>query len=284
MRWEEQLHKVFDKIRYTKGSISIKGVFDLKITGIKGDTVTYTVELHFVPKDMKLYTDFPGDYGEQLDAWNEYADEFMESKELTDRLQNQIMQRVNKVYGQRRNGFSISPVDNYYQIESGGSDRGPLLLSKQYKGYLKIETKDTSWTKVSLYEDNKMSLRNKLIRLAHEKPELREHLLPLVKQALGKAKKHSLVGSQEIWWLKLGEMLHFGGIESLIADVSPQSITFSNFGVNGVPARIYAERGFIYADIEGVSAMGIKPIKKAKLGTTSQSSHEDIIKALRKML
>ena len=28
-----------------------------------------------------------------------------------------------------------------------------------------------------------MSLRNKLIRLAHEKPELRGHLLPLLKEA-----------------------------------------------------------------------------------------------------
>ena len=190
MRWEEQLHKVFDKIPYTRGPISIKYLYGLKITGIEGDNdiVTYTVELHFVPKDMKLHTDFSGDYSEQLEAWYDYADDFMESKELTDRLQNQIMQRVNKVYGRRRNGFSISPVDNYYQIESGGPNRGPLLFSKQYKGHLKIETKDTSWTKVSLYEDNKMSektLRSKVIRLAHQKPELRKHLLPLVEKTSG---------------------------------------------------------------------------------------------------
>tara|TARA_B100000963_G_C22422253_1_gene578193 strand:- start:27 stop:812 length:786 start_codon:yes stop_codon:yes gene_type:complete len=174
MRWEEQLHKVFDSIQYTKGSISIKGAFKLRITGIRGDTITYTVELDFVPKDMKLYTDFPGDYSTQLEAWYEYADNFMESKELTDRLQDQIMQRVNKVYGQRRNGFSISPVDDHYEIASGGdTTRQPLLFTKEYKGHLKI--KITNGDTMS-----EKSLRKKIIRLAHSKPELRKHLLPLI--------------------------------------------------------------------------------------------------------
>ena len=130
------------------------------------------------------------------------------------------------------------------------------------------------------------SLRSKVIRLAHEKPELREHLLPLVKEAgrLGNASKSSLDGSQEVWWLKLAEMLHFGGIQNTIYEVSTEGLEFSSFGMNGVTAGIYAERGNIYALIHPVPAMGEKGIKKAKLGTTSQSSHEDIIKALRKIL
>ena len=282
MGYEEQLHQVFKfwKLKKTQGPISIEGGYNLKVTGVRGDTVNYTVELEFVPKGMKLYTDFPGDYGEQLDAWNEYADNFMESRELINGLQDQIMQIVNKIYGQRRNGFSISPVDNHYEIVSDGyTNRQPLLVTKEFKGHLKIAKVASG--------DNKMSeksLRSKIIRLAHENPQLREHLLPLVKQALGKAKKHSLVGSQEIWWLKLAEMLHFEGISALIKDVSPQSITFSNFGVNGVPARIYAERGYIYADIEGVSAMDKAPVKKAKVGSATESSHEDVSKAIRALL
>lgn len=130
------------------------------------------------------------------------------------------------------------------------------------------------------------SLRSKVIRLAHSKPELREHLLPLVKEAgrLGNASKSSLDGAKEVWWLKLAEMLHFGGIENIIYEVSTEGLEFSSFGMNGVTAGIYAERGNIYALIHPVPAMGEKGIKKHKLGTTSQSSHEDIIKALRKML
>lgn len=37
-------------------------------------------------------------------------------------------------------------------------------------------------------------LRNKLIRLAHEKPELRKHLLPLIKQSNFKKKNKKFMG------------------------------------------------------------------------------------------
>lgn len=37
-------------------------------------------------------------------------------------------------------------------------------------------------------------LRNKLIRLAHEKPELRKHLLPLIKQSSFKKKNKKFMG------------------------------------------------------------------------------------------
>ena len=129
------------------------------------------------------------------------------------------------------------------------------------------------------------ALRSKVIRLAHSKPELRDHLLPLVKQAgFGNASKYSLDGATEVWWLTLAEMLHFGGVEVLIKDTNSQSITFSAFGVNGVPARLYAERGVIYADIEGTPAIGHKSVKKAKVGSTSKSSHEDVAKAIKALL
>ena len=129
------------------------------------------------------------------------------------------------------------------------------------------------------------ALRSKVIRLAHEKPELREHLLPLVKQAgLGSINKYSLDYAHQVWWLKLAEMLHFEGISVLIKDVDAQGVTFSSFGVNNVPAQIYAERGTIYADIEGVSAMGMETVKRAKVGSTSKSSHEDVTKAIRNLL
>ena len=129
-------------------------------------------------------------------------------------------------------------------------------------------------------------LRKEIIRLAHKKPELREHLLPLVKQSdwNTKASKYSLDGATEVWWLKLAEMLHFEGISVLIKDVDAKGITFSAFGVNNVPAQIYAERGTIYADIEGVPAVGMEKVKRAKVGSTSKSSHEDVTKAIRNLL
>ena len=56
-----------------------------------------------------------------------------------------------------------------------------------------------------------MSLRNKLIRLAHEKPELRGHLLPLLKEAgsyqdyRSKSKAHPPLSKEQ--WEKKQESL-----------------------------------------------------------------------------
>lgn len=113
-------------------------------------------------------------------------------------------------------------------------------------------------------------LRNKVIRLAHSNPELRKDLLPLLKQA-AKSSKYSLDGAQEVWWLKLGELLKFEGVALKIQSVSAQSIDFT---VGNKQVAIYSERGTIY----GIATYG----SATKLGSSSQSSHEDIAKAFRK--
>ena len=48
-----------------------------------------------------------------------------------------------------------------------------------------------------------INLRSKIIRLAHEKPELREHLLPLVQKSAAFAKSGSLGEVMEAWYIKL---------------------------------------------------------------------------------
>lgn len=48
-----------------------------------------------------------------------------------------------------------------------------------------------------------MSLRKKVIRLAHEKPELREHLLPLLQKSAAFAKRGSLGEVMEDWYVRL---------------------------------------------------------------------------------
>lgn len=117
-----------------------------------------------------------------------------------------------------------------------------------------------------------MSLRNEIIRLAHAKPELRKHLLPLVKGA-SQSSKYSLDGALEVWWLKLGEMLKFEGIPLMIKSVDSQSIDFK---VGDKEVAIYSERGTIYGVVTFESAI--------KLGSSSRSSHEDIAKAFRKYI
>ena len=52
-----------------------------------------------------------------------------------------------------------------------------------------------------------MTLRNKLIRLAHQKPELREHLLPILKEAKGNI-------SVEVWGERTDYTGKYGGSSS----------------------------------------------------------------------
>ena len=86
-----------------------------------------------------------------------------------------------------------------------------------------------------------------------------------------KSSKYSLDGALEVWWLKLGEMLKFEGVALKIQSVSAQSIDFT---VGDKQVAIYSERGTIYGIVTFESAI--------KLGSSSQSSHEDIAKAFRK--
>ena len=48
-----------------------------------------------------------------------------------------------------------------------------------------------------------MTLRNKIIRLAHSKPELRKHLLPILKEAKGDTLSRSIEDEGSKWGVKL---------------------------------------------------------------------------------
>ena len=151
---------------------------DLKVTGIKDDTITYTVTLDFIPRDMTPYIDFQGDNSylhetRMMEKWYDYADKFVNSRPFIQSLQEQMIKYVNKMFGQR-GGFGIYPVDKKYELmdtEYGGSF---TVLSKSFKGHFKIAN--------GKFASKEKSLRKEIIRLAHSKPELRKHLLPLLEK------------------------------------------------------------------------------------------------------
>lgn len=62
------------------------------------------------------------------------------------------------------------------------------------------------------------ALRSKVIRLAHEKPELRDHLLPLVTKT-AKSDQYSLMSWKSWWWDEFGTI-----VEKEMNRIYPKSV------------------------------------------------------------
>lgn len=87
-------------------------------------------------------------------------------------------------YGYDEDQASERAHDEYY--ESIESQKQGLLTAIKGKGAIVVDYDVSLYRSIDItfkIKGAKMSnLRNKIIRLAHQKPELREHLLPLLKQ------------------------------------------------------------------------------------------------------
>ena len=83
-----------------------------------------------------------------------------------------------------------------------------------------------------LYGETIMSekeLRSKVIRLAHQKPELRDHLLPLVKSASGS----SWADHTKSWFEQLGK---------LVVKKTNKTVYYKNVHTEGVFFRIQGQK------------------------------------------
>lgn len=101
-------------------------------------------------------------------------------------------------------------------------------------------------------------LRKKVIRLAHQKPELRDHLLPLLSK---KASGNSYSEWKRQWWVEIGNSIkpYITGQYRVVGDRL-------EFVYNGSKTHIYEEKGKIY----------LVGKNKEMLGTTDTSQDEII--------
>lgn len=113
-----------------------------------------------------------------------------------------------------------------------------------------------------------MSLRNKVIRLAHQKPELREHLLPLLKTS----------GTKNIFHEWLGDLLHRERASEYKSDGTTHSITYKNiYDHKKVVLSLF--RGDLHISITIQSGAEINEMLSLGLHTKSSASKQ-IIKIL----
>ena len=109
-----------------------------------------------------------------------------------------------------------------------------------------------------------MSLRKEIIRLAHTKPELREHLLPLVTTQATKtsASRSSLPILKAQWWSDIGSI-----VEQKLNRKHPNSCKFTGSTENGVRFLFYygnTSKGVVFG-IEDTGEKTFKLISDGKL-------------------
>ena len=99
-------------------------------------------------------------------------------------------------------------------------------------------------------------LRAKVIRLAHSKPELREHLLPLVKSAGGA----SWLDYTTAWFESLGKQ---------VVNLSAKQVTYKNVSSNSVFFRIRGHKEMAWLIHEkGAFVFSMKGMKEKRYGET----------------
>lgn len=178
----QDLGTIFDKNNLKaisrKSDFVFKNVYELRVRKVEGDTTTFFVTLQFMPKKIQSYADFqaerqvishPSPYGTDVvgDYFN-YLSKYFKSRDFISSFQTDMINYVNKLFGQK-GGFGIYPIQDYDIMETEPF----TVVEMAFKGHFTRQSKRVGST---------MSLRNKVIRLAHSNPELREHLLPLLKK------------------------------------------------------------------------------------------------------
>ena len=89
------------------------------------------------------------------------------------------------------------------------------------------------------------SLRNKVIRLAHSKPELREHLLPLVKSA---GRGTSWLDYTKAWFEGLGkQVIKYSAKKVTYKNVSSKSVFFRIQGHKEMAWLLHKKDQFIFS-------------------------------------
>ena len=118
-------------------------------------------------------------------------------------------------------------------------------------------------------------LRNKIIRLAHENPELRKDLLPLLqKSALGggRAKKDSLGEAMEMWYVKLAKHI----LQSKTILKVKAVANYLSFEYQGQSIKIYSDtKADLIVEVDG---------KSHRIGGKSNTSIGDIYQRMSEIL